>query len=100
MTHEELVEKVAMEIRARRDGAGCTPWSRLNDAHKTPYRRDAEAAIFVISVELKTVTPEMVKAGVEYRLSTTIGGFNSWPADTADLCRTMLAASSLYPKGE
>lgn len=95
MPSRDLIEKVAQEIRARRDGAGCTPWSRLNEAHKMPYRRDAEAALSVVLAELQNVTPEMMRVGVDYRLGTVIDGGNNWKTDTCTLFCRMLSVSPL-----
>jgi hypothetical protein len=41
----------------------------------------------------KTATDQMVQAGVQYRLNTTIGRDNKWPADTQALYDAMMEAS-------
>jgi len=40
-----MVERVARSVYEKRNGHGCTPWSRLPNAHKEPYFGDARAAI-------------------------------------------------------
>lgn len=100
MTEPELIEKMAEAIYRKRNGHGCVPWSRLHRDHKTPYIGDARAALAAIRESGREVAPAepddaMIRAGVNYRLSTRIGGDNRWPEDTAALYRAMLAASPL-----
>jgi hypothetical protein len=40
-----MVERCAKAIYEKRNGAGCTPWSRQKKAHQAPYLGDAKAAI-------------------------------------------------------
>jgi hypothetical protein len=45
MTPPRPVEEVARAIYEKRQGHGCTPWSRQNSDMRTAYRGDAIAAI-------------------------------------------------------
>ena len=36
-----MQERIARGIYERRNGKGCTPWSRLPNAHRAPYLSDA-----------------------------------------------------------
>ncbi|NNH59431.1 hypothetical protein HLI01_22105 [Rhizobium laguerreae] len=40
-----MVERCAKAIYEKRNGAGCTPWSRQKQVHRAPYLDDARAAI-------------------------------------------------------
>jgi len=42
---------------------------------------------------LKTPTPAMIAAGVEYRLKTSVHRDSDWPTDTAALFATMIDAA-------
>lgn len=42
---ETMPQKVARAIYEGRNGRGCTPWSRLSEAHQAPYLADACSAI-------------------------------------------------------
>ena len=47
------VEVMARAIYEKRNGAGCTPWSRLPKSHQDPYRSDARAAIDALVAEVQ-----------------------------------------------
>lgn len=40
-----MQERIARSIYERRNGKGCTPWSRLTASHRDPYLVDADAAL-------------------------------------------------------
>lgn len=40
-----MQERIARSIYERRNGKGCTPWSRLTASHRDPYLIDADAAL-------------------------------------------------------
>lgn len=40
-----MQERIARSIYERRNGKGCTPWSRLPNSHRAPYLSDADAAL-------------------------------------------------------
>lgn len=46
------VELVAKAIYEGRNGYGCVPWHRQSTAHKTPYLKDARAALAALATEL------------------------------------------------
>jgi hypothetical protein len=58
----DLIERVAKAIYEDRNGAGCMPWGRRDEAHKEPYRSDARAAIEA----MREPTEEMGKAGADH----------------------------------
>lgn len=106
MTHAELVEKVAraiwgddyntMKLEAlayAREPNGASAYREVLE-----MRRTAQAAIAAIREALMEPTEAMIRDGVSYRLSTSIGGDNHWPEDTKALFRAMLAASPLGEK--
>lgn len=53
-----MQERIARNIYERRNGKGCTPWSRLPNSHRDPYLIDAEAALDA----LRTPTTGMLAA--------------------------------------
>lgn len=60
---ETMPQKVARAIYEGRNGRGCTPWSRLPEAHQAPYMADARAAIGA----LREPTIGMMAAGYRSR---------------------------------
>ena len=57
-----MIERVAMAIYEKRNGAGCRPWSRQPSAYKAPYLDDARAAI----EEMRVPTENMLDSGACY----------------------------------
>lgn len=68
------LEEIARAIYADRNGSGCKPWGNLPHSHKTPYLRDALAAVKAVRepteamveaawVGTKNVPPEARMAG-------------------------------------
>lgn len=45
-----MQERIARNIYERRNGKGCTPWSRLPNAHRDPYLIDADAALDALMI--------------------------------------------------
>lgn len=45
MMHSDYISAAAKAIYEGRNGRGCRPWSRIEAAHKQPYREDAVVAI-------------------------------------------------------
>lgn len=43
-----MIDQAARAIYETRNGYGCKPWRLLPMAHKEPYLKDAEAAIFAL----------------------------------------------------
>jgi hypothetical protein len=100
--HEKLVEIVAKlftRTRAERQTGPFILSAENIDGLVLMHWRDdvplARAAISAIYVAMKEPTSAMIRDGVSYRLSTSIGGDNRWPEDTAKLYSAMLAASPL-----
>lgn len=90
----EMVERVARAIYEVRNGAGCTPWSRRETAHKEPYRKDACAAI----ASLRDPTKAMSDVGWE----TSEAADKEWRSCTPrQLWGAMIdAALGTHGKGE
>ncbi len=90
MTHDELVERVA---RAMAEDV-----NDHFDQVRLFYMRRARAALAAVYEAMKEPTSTVIRDGVSHRLSTSIGGDNRWPEDTAALYRALLAASPLNPE--
>lgn len=45
------VEAAARAIYEDRNGPGCVPWYRREEAHRRPYRSDARAAIAALDAQ-------------------------------------------------
>lgn len=56
-----MVERCAKAIYEKRNGPGCTPWSRQKKVHQAPYLHDARAAIEA----MREMTPPMEHAAYE-----------------------------------
>lgn len=83
MTHDELIERVAVAI----SGA---PFSSIKSRSK------ARMIISLIADCLDDPTSSAVASGINYRMFTTIGGENTWHEDTENLFRIMIRESQLY----
>lgn len=87
MTHEELVERVAMALCNVQQPTGA--WSRGSDEYREIFRHEARAAIAAIAEALKEPTPWMERQG---------GKITKYSADPATAWKAMHASSPLYPK--
>jgi hypothetical protein len=96
MTHDELVERVARALYEAGTWEGA--WSSIIDVDADIVRDQATAALAAVYEAIKEPTSTVIRDGVSHRLSTSIGGDNRWPEDTAALYRAMLAASPLNPE--
>lgn len=67
---ETMPQKVARAIYEGRNGRGCTPWSRLSEAHQAPYLADACSAIGA----MREPTIGMMAAGYRSRFLSAGAG--------------------------
>lgn len=101
--YEKLVEEaglaIATDFRAVHSLRPAATLEEFSDPEH--FRRQARAVLAVVAAELRTVTPEMVRVGVDHRLGTLIDGAgNNWKTDTSTLFRQMLSVSPLNKRGE
>ena len=105
MTRDELIEVMARAIWKDDYGAmlyeareysgqpnGESAWREVEW-----MREAATAALTAIEAAGMRVVPveptvPMIKAGVDHRITTSVGGENTWPTDTATLYRAMIHA--------
>jgi hypothetical protein len=97
MTREQIIETMAR---------GIDPYAWDADTIGEPARHSCRAkaerclsaleaaGLVIVPVE---PTDAMIDAGVSHRLSTTIGGDNRWPEDTAVLYAAMINAAQDKP---
>ncbi|MCR5876982.1 hypothetical protein [Phenylobacterium sp. J367] len=81
-----MIQTVARRIYEKRNGAGCTPWSRLPRSHQEPYLGDARAAIEA----MREPTEAMLDASGRGRLRARI----DWEAFIDAALTTPPAATS------
>jgi len=74
MTYEEMADRISMVL-----------FSGI--AKELEIREIAENVISAVKDGLMSPPADMVKVGVDYRLSTLIDGNNNWRQDTATMFR-------------
>lgn len=80
MTRDELIEAIARAIYERRNGYKCAPWSHGD--HKSPYYRDATAALSAIEAAGVALVPvEPTAEMLDASLSALERAFDDLPAD-------------------
>ncbi len=105
MTEQELIEKMAIAIRAK--NWGWDDWHQISDEAKELYRNEASVSLSALPIPLPVLlglingeivavpveaSPEMIEAGVDYRLNTSVHAGNGWPEDTSALFSAMIEA--------
>lgn len=85
MTYEEMADRVSMVL-----------FSGI--AKDLEIREIAENVISAVKDGLMSPPDDMIKVGVDHRLSTLIDRGNTWKSDTAMMFRKMIEASQLVKK--
>lgn len=84
-----MIEGVARAIYEGRNGRGCRPWSRLEMAHKEPYRADARAAVKA----MRDPTPKMLGEGFSALVGGDDDALDTSVADATKCWRAMIEAA-------